>query len=65
MEKEINDNFDYSEDEISGEEIGGTEAEVSIREFIKRKKLQNRILGEIIEKIRSAEITEKKNNPNI
>ena len=65
MEKEIDDNFDYSEDEISGEEIGGTEAEVSIREFIKRKKLQNRILGEIIEKIRSAEITEKKNNPNI
>ena len=65
MEKEIDDNFDYSEDEISGEEIGETEAEVSIREFIKRKKLQNRILGEIIEKIRSAEVTEKKNNPNI
>lgn len=39
------------ENEFSLDNMNRDEVEMSIREFIRRKKMQNRILAEIIEKI--------------
>jgi hypothetical protein len=45
---------------LNGQEGDGDEKEeLSIREFIERKKLQNKILAELIEKITNPETPEK------
>jgi hypothetical protein len=50
---EESDKITVPEENISDEEGKISEESLSIREFIEKKKLQNRILGEIIEKIKA------------
>ncbi len=59
MEESL-ENKDTGSEEIFSDGISeGIAGDISIQEFIKRKRLQNRILGEIIEKIRNEEIGNK------
>jgi hypothetical protein len=63
MEKDLDNKHKKHEEILSEEasngdnESNGSEVDISIQEFIRRKKLQNRILGEIIEKIRNDDNT--------
>ena len=59
MKDDLDDKEPVPEDIFSDDMAEEAGEDISIHEFIKRKRLQNKILGEIIDKIRNEEIGQK------